>query len=183
MSDIDTRADAPDIRARFLDAMSRVACSVHVVTTDGPAGRLGMTVSAMSSVSADGERPTVLVCAHHQSRSAAAIMENGVFCINVLRHDQSPIADCFAGRSGSDADKFACAQWSSGPTGTPRLDGALAAFECRLLSAERVGTHHVFIGAVEAVATAGSGPTLIYANRSYGHAVPLADPQSKSSAA
>lgn len=167
-----------DIRSGFLEAMSRVAASVHVVTTDGPAGRLGLTVSAMSSVSADGERPTVLVCAHHQSRSAAAIAANGVFTINLLRHDQAAIADCFAGRiAREDGDKFACARWASGATGAPRLVDALAVFDCRLLSAERVGTHHVFIGAVEAAATAGSGSALVYANRAYGLPVPLVPAQ------
>jgi DNA-binding transcriptional LysR family regulator len=33
---------------------------------------------------------------------------------------------------------------------------------------ERVGTHHIFIGAVETVVTAGSGAALIYADRAYG---------------
>ncbi|MDT8328436.1 MAG: flavin reductase family protein [Roseovarius sp.] len=33
-------------RDRFIDAMRRVAATVTVVTTDGPAGRLGATVSA-----------------------------------------------------------------------------------------------------------------------------------------
>lgn len=163
-----------DIRAGFLEAMSRVASSVHVVTTDGPAGRFGLTVSAMSSISADGERPTVLVCAHHQSRSAAAIVANGVFTINLLRHDQSAIADCFAGRIvREDGDKFACAHWETGATGAPRLADGLVAFDCRLLSAERVGTHHVFIGAVEAVTSGASGAALVYANRAYSRPVPL----------
>src|ERR1700748_1116737 len=81
------RQAEPDIRARFIDGMSRAAFCVNVVTTDGPAGRAGVTISAMSSVSADGASPTVLVCIHHQSKTATAILENGTFCVNVLRHD------------------------------------------------------------------------------------------------
>ena len=42
-----------ELRQRFLSGMSHAACTVNVVTTDGPAGRAGVTVSAMSSVSAD----------------------------------------------------------------------------------------------------------------------------------
>ena len=42
-----------DLRQDFLDGMSFVAATVNVVATDGPAGRVGTTVSAMSSVSAD----------------------------------------------------------------------------------------------------------------------------------
>ena len=41
------------LRQRFLDGMSQAAATVNVVTTDGPAGRYGVTVSAMSSVSAE----------------------------------------------------------------------------------------------------------------------------------
>ena len=50
-----------DLKKRFFDGMSQAACTVNVVTTDGAAGRAGVTVSAMSSVSADTPRPTLLV--------------------------------------------------------------------------------------------------------------------------
>src|SRR4030088_3827666 len=108
---------APDIRAQFLDGMSRAAFCVNVVTTDGPAGRAGVTVSAMSSVSADGNSPTVLVCIHHQSRTAAAIVENGVFCLNILRDDQSDIADRFGGGGLRGGDKI---RYWRGGGGGPR---------------------------------------------------------------
>ena len=80
------------------------------------AGRAGVTVSAMASVSAEG--PTLLVCVHHKSPAAAAILENGVFCVNVLRDDQSHVADTFAGRlPPGEGGKFACAEWIGGVTG------------------------------------------------------------------
>ena len=168
MPALSVRQAEPDIRTQFIDGMSRAAFCVNVVTTDGPAGRSGVTISAMSSVSADGSRPTVLVCIHHQSRTAAAILENGTFCVNVLRDDQSDIADCCGGRVQlEDGDKFACARWVEGGTHAPRLADSVVAFDCRVLSAERVDTHHIFIGAVESVTT-GSGTALIYADRAYG---------------
>jgi flavin reductase len=162
-----------ELRAQFLDGMSRAAFCVNVVTTNGPAGRAGVTVSAMSSVSADGDSPTVLVCINQKSRTATAIRDNAVFCINVLRDDQSDIADRFGGRIKiDDADKFVGDQWSESDLHAPRLAGAVAAFDCRVLSSERVGTHHVFIGAVTSV-TVGPGTALIYADRSYGRPQPL----------
>jgi flavin reductase len=173
MSAINLEQAAPEIRAQFLDGMSRAAFCVNVVTTDGPAGRAGVTVSAMSSVSADGSSPTLLVCIHHQSKTAAAIVENGVFCINILRDDQSSIADHFGGRKLGDADKFASGRWVEGDTRAPRLADAVVAFDCRVLSAERVGTHHIFIGAVSSV-TMGGGTALIYADRAYGKAQRIA---------
>jgi flavin reductase (DIM6/NTAB) family NADH-FMN oxidoreductase RutF len=162
-----------DLRDRFVEGMSFTASSVNVVTTDGPAGRFGVTVSAMASVSADGDQPTLLVCVHHRSRAAAAIITNGVFCVNVLRDDQAHIADHFAGRLRTESgDKFACAHWVAGSTGAPRVIDPLVAFDCRLLSSDQVGTHHVFFGAVNAIFIAGSGAPLIYTHRSYGTALP-----------
>jgi len=69
-------------------------------------------VSAMVSVSADTPRPTLLVCIHHLSPVADALLQNGVFCVNVLREDQAHISDTFAGRSGAHGlEKFDCAEW------------------------------------------------------------------------
>jgi flavin reductase len=42
-----------------------------------------------------------------------------------------------------------------------------------VISSQRVGTHHIFVGAVGAV-TVGSGQALIYADRVYGRAHPIA---------
>ncbi len=157
------------IRSKFLEGMSHAACTVNIVTTDGPAGRAGVTVSAMASVSADSARPTLLVCVHHLSPAAARIVENGVLCVNVLRDDQSYISDTFAGRFKDEVgDKFDCAEWTAMPSGAPRIVDPLVAFDCRLLSAERVGTHHIFLCEVHELHVTRGGSPLIYANRAYG---------------
>jgi len=159
----------PALRQRFLSGMSHAACTVNVVTTDGAAGRHGVTVSAMVSVSADTPQPTLLVCIHHKSAVAAAVLENGVFCVNVLRDDQAHISDNFAGRSGArGAEKFDCTEWSTQVTGAPRVLDALVAFDCRVTASERVGSHFVVFGSVQDIYIAGGGAPLIYANRAYG---------------
>ena len=154
-----------DLRDAFLHAMSRCAATVSVVTTDGPAGRAGMTVSAMTSVSADGDAPTMLICVNRGARAADPILRNGCFAINVLEAEQQAVADSFAGRTDA-ADRFADVAWSVAETGAPILDG-LAGFDCTVQSADLVGTHHVVIGAVRAVRVAESGNPLIYGMRSY----------------
>ena len=157
------------LRDRFIGGMSHAACTVNIVTTDGAAGRAGVTVSAMASVSADTPKPTLLVCVHHLSPAADKIIENGVFCVNVLRDDQSFISDTFAGRFREDLDdKFDCTDWTTQATSGSTTRGAPVAFDCRVLSGERVGTHHVFIGEVEDIFAAERGSPLIYANRAYG---------------
>jgi flavin reductase (DIM6/NTAB) family NADH-FMN oxidoreductase RutF/DNA-binding transcriptional LysR family regulator len=157
------------LRQRFLLGMSHAACTVNVVTTDGSAGRHGITVSAMVSVSADTPQPTLLVCIHHRSGAAAAVLENGVFCVNVLRDDQAHISDNFAGRGGvRGAARFDCTEWTTQLTGAPRVRDALVAFDCRVTASERVGSHFVLFGSVQDIFVAGGGAPLIYANRAYG---------------
>ncbi|HMB75805.1 MAG TPA: LysR substrate-binding domain-containing protein, partial [Kiloniellaceae bacterium] len=109
---------------------------------------------------------------HHKSATAAAILENRVFCVNVLRDDQSHISDTFAGRFKDQVtDKFDCASWTTETTGAPRVVDPLVAFDCRLLTSDRVGTHYVLLGEVEHIFVADKGSPLIYANRAYGAAV------------
>lgn len=162
-------SDPAALRQSFLDGMSQAACTVNIVTTDGPAGRFGVTVSAMSSVSADSTKPSLLVCVHHKSGAAEAIQRNGVFCVNVLRDDQADVSDAFAGRiKTADGDKFSAARWATQVTGAPRIVDPLVAFDCRLAQSLRYGSHHVFFGEVEDIFAATGSHPLIYANRAYG---------------
>lgn len=157
-----------DIRSDFLQGMSLAASTVNIVTTDGPHGKAGVTVSAMTSVSADGARPVLLVCINQACSGAGPIIANGVFAVNVLRENQAAISDTFAGRLGERGEgRFDCAHWTRSETGVPMLADALVAFDCRLLDQHMIGTHHVLFGSVEAVQLSTPGKPLIYANRSY----------------
>ncbi len=155
------------IRDDFIHAMSRAAATVSVVTTDGPAGLAGVTVSAMTSVSADGAAPTILVCVNRDASAAAPILENGVFAVNVLEAHQQDVADMFAGRSGvSGAARFDGLTFDRMSTGAPVLRG-LAGFDCEVQAVDPIGTHHVILGAVRAVRASEEGTPLIYGMRSY----------------
>lgn len=164
-----TISENPALRDAFLGGMSHAACTVNIVTTDGTSGRAGVTVSAMTSVSADTPKPTLLVCVHRDASATPHILENGVFCVNLLRDDQSFISDTFAGRFSAEIlDKFDCADWMPMATGAPRVVDPLVAFDCKVISSELIGTHHVFVGEVQDIFTAKRGSPLIYANRAYG---------------
>jgi flavin reductase (DIM6/NTAB) family NADH-FMN oxidoreductase RutF/DNA-binding transcriptional LysR family regulator len=168
-------------RQEFLEGMSRAACTVSIVTTDGAGGRAGVTVSAMTSVSADTPQPTLLVCVHHQSAAAQAIATNGVFCVNVLRDEHSIISDVFAGRSATaSGNKFDCAKWLTLKTGAPALVDSIVAFDCRLMQQFRFGTHWVFVGLLDDIVISHPGTPLVYANRAYGVPVPMEQARSKS---
>ncbi|MEK9722566.1 MAG: flavin reductase [Rhodospirillaceae bacterium] len=151
-------------REDFLEGMSRAAQTVSVVTTDGPAGRAGVTVSAMCSVSADP--PMVLACIHHQSRAVPTIRQNAVFCVNVLADTMREVSNIFAAPAPVE-EMFAAGAWNAGGTGAPMLAGALAAFDCRVEEIHRAGSHFIFIGTV-AETRLGEGAPLIYGARRYG---------------
>lgn len=166
-----TAQRAAQLRGEFINGMSRAAACVTIVTTDGPAGRIGVTVSAMTSVSADTAYPTLLVCVNSGSAAATVILENNSFCVNVLRDDQVYVSDAFAGRfTNKISDKFDVGVWLDEVdegVKSPRLDGALACFGCTVLSTQLVGTHHIIIGEVRDVALGLEGAALVYANRRY----------------
>lgn len=164
----DTDAFPPADRADFIEGMSRVAMAVSVVTTDGIAGKDGMAITAMSSVSADGDRPTLLVCLKASSRPAPVVQANGVFCVNVLAEDQAAFSEHFSGRNGGTIEQwFALGQWSRLRSGAPALDAALVNFDCAVTQTSTVGTHHIIIGSVLAIRSA-QGKPLFYVNRGYG---------------
>ncbi len=156
---------------RFIAAMAGAATQVSVVTTDGPAGRFGVTVSAFSSVSA--EPPLVLVCINLRSPAIAAIEANDAFCVNLLRDDQSDIANCFAGRPGALTPyDFDGTDWEAATTGAPVLTGAIANFDCRVETAHDAGTHRIFIGRVAQALSRDAAP-LAFSKRAYQALRPL----------
>jgi flavin reductase (DIM6/NTAB) family NADH-FMN oxidoreductase RutF len=154
----------PVARDLFVSAMSRAANGVNVVCTDGLAGREGVTVSSACSVTA--EPPSLLACIHHQSGAATAIEHNGVFCLNVLAVGQQRVSEAFAGRLDALEDRFAVARWRTLATGSPVLEDAVAAFDCRVDHMLTEGTHRIFIARVVA-AWEGQGVPLVYSRRSY----------------
>jgi flavin reductase len=158
-------------RSAFIGAMAAAVTGVTVVTTDGPGGRLGLTVSAMASVSADP--PLLLVAINRRSPLPAAIHANGSFAVNVLGVHQIAVAETFAGRppAGEPFD-FGCARWEPGADGAPLLVDAAARFDCRIDSSTRAGSHALVIGAVRA-ADRGIARPLAYTRRAYAQSAPL----------
>jgi flavin reductase (DIM6/NTAB) family NADH-FMN oxidoreductase RutF len=164
-----------ETRGDFVLAMAQAATGVTLVTTDGPAGRFGVTVSAFASVSADP--PMVLACINRRSPAAAAIALNGNFCVNVLAASQSFVADVFAGRSDRFAPyDFDCAEWERAAAGAWRLTDAVASFACALDREVEAATHQVLFGRVLETHrdSACALPSLVYTRRAYSVAHPIA---------
>ena len=160
-------SSAPSVDAViFRSGMSRVAGAIHVVTTDGPAGRAGFTATAMTPVT--DSPASLLVCANAAGQSATFLEANGVFCVNTLADEDIPIAEAFAGRAELHGqDRFTVGRWETLATGSPILATSLVAFDCRVTDARLVGTHHVIIGEVVAVHLGANRPGLVYWGRAY----------------
>ena len=69
--------------------------------------------------------------------------------------------------------EFSCAKWRRCATGSPVLENALVAFDCRVVKHFRSGSHYMFVADVARIEVETRGLPLIYANRAYGIAVPL----------
>ena len=151
--------------AQFREAMGRTASGVTVVTSDGAAGRVGVTVSSLCSLSM--EPPSVLFCLHRDSRSLPAILANGVFAANILAQGQHRVADSFAGLIPEYRDdRFAAGEWDALTTGAPILQGALCRFDCKVAQVFEFGTHRIVAGEVIALESHATDP-LVYSDRGY----------------
>ncbi|MEN3379720.1 MAG: hypothetical protein V7604_5075 [Hyphomicrobiales bacterium] len=153
------------IADRFREAMRRTASGVAILTTDGPAGRAGVTISTLCSLSM--EPPSVIACVHQDASALEALFANGVFAANALSDGQTQVARAFAGQIAELRDnRFGAASWRALATGAPVLDGALASFDCRIAEAFSFGTHRILVGEVVEVADGAGGP-LVFSDRSF----------------
>lgn len=136
-----------DMQHNFREGMSRLGAAVTVLTTDGPAGRHGMTASAVTSVT--DTPPTLLVCVNQSNRSHDIFRTNGTLCVNVLSAEHRDLSGLFA-RPGEE-DRFAGDMWTTASTGAPVLRDALASFDGRIVETQSVGTHTVMFVQLEQI--------------------------------
>jgi flavin reductase (DIM6/NTAB) family NADH-FMN oxidoreductase RutF len=159
-----TAASADDFRR----GMGRFATGVTVVTSVDPAGQpVGTTASAVTSLSLDP--PLLLVCLDWGSLTLAAVRSHGAFVVNVLTACQRHLSANFARRGLAAA--WDGVEHRPGPTGSPRLEGVLAALECTVEHQFPGGDHEIVVGRVREVETSAAGAApLVYWRGSY---VPL----------
>jgi flavin reductase (DIM6/NTAB) family NADH-FMN oxidoreductase RutF len=154
-----------ELRSRFIAAMACVATPVTVVTSDGALGRTGITVSAVTSVSADP--PMLLACVNRRSPAVEKIGGNGFFAVNILAQEARGVAETFSGRPSEGlAYDFSRHAWQAGEFAQPLLAEAMASFECTVDQFFDAGTHRIFVGAVKSVRYGNANP-LVYHNRRF----------------
>jgi flavin reductase len=154
----------PVTRAAFRDAMARLGAAVHVITSDGPAGRAGFTASAVCSVT--DSPPTLLVCLNRSASVYEAFEINRVLCVNTLAHGHESLSNIFGGQTSME-ERFALGVWSTLVTGAPVLDGAMVSCDCRVTQVLNVGTHDVLMCEVVAIGPGTGEAALFYFDRRY----------------
>ncbi|PRD16536.1 4-hydroxyphenylacetate 3-monooxygenase, reductase component [Pantoea coffeiphila] len=159
-------SDANQHRLRFRDAMANLPAAVNIVTTQGPAGRCGITATAVCSIT--DSPPTLLVCVNSNSAMNPVFRQNERMCINVLNHRQEEMARHFAGMTELPmADRFLLEGWQEGSLGQPVLNDALASLEGEISQVQTLGTHQMYLVEIRHIWLAASGDGLIYFKRRF----------------
>jgi flavin reductase (DIM6/NTAB) family NADH-FMN oxidoreductase RutF len=155
----------PLTKSEFRKAMGQFATGVTVVTVLREPGQIhGMTANSFTSVSL--EPLLVLVCVDHRAQTLPLIHDQKQFGINVLAHNQEPLAEYFAqpGQSEPDARRLGVA-FRFTERGTPLLEGCLVQLDCALVSSHVAGDHTVFLAEVESAELHSGSPLLFHGGR------------------
>lgn len=165
-------SDSLNINSKaYCEAMRYFSSAVHVIATDGPAGRRGVTVSACCSLCADP--PTLCVCLMRHNNNNSIFVENGFFSINTLSGQHKDLSNAFGGVGRlSQEERFAKGEWFQGENGTPILKDALISFDCKINAMHEYETHYIFIASVQNIYQNSNQDALIYLDRQY-HELPV----------
>ncbi len=150
--------------ARFRGVFARWATGVSVVTAHGPTGDAGLTVNALLSVSLDP--PSVLVSLSNGADTLPVVDESRHFGVSFLSADQRDLSERFA-RAVPSAEKFPGVGLHRGPHGSPLLDGAIGALECRLATRTPAFDHTLLLGEVVHLESGPDRAPLVYFHSGY----------------
>ena len=143
----------------FRLAMRRVAATVNIVTIAADRGPMGMTATAVSSLSTDPA--SLLVCVNQSASMHDSLALAPFFCVNVLHQSQLDMARTFSDSRLRDV-RFAHEAWRTDETGCPYLPEAQASITCERSQLVAFATHTICIGMVKAVRVREDIDPLVY---------------------
>lgn len=121
--------------------MGHFGTGVTLVTTRSGEDIWAMTANAVLSLSLDP--PRILVAVDRDNRMHTFLSKGKCFAVNVLTNKQKDISNRFATPGPKDFSDLAL---TTGQTGAPILDEALASLDCRVVEILSGGDHDMFIG-------------------------------------
>ncbi len=159
-----------DAKKSFRNAMASLSAAVNVITTDGPAGMVGLTATAVTSIT--DTPPTILVSINRNSGTNPVFKANRKLAVNILASTQIEIAEHFAGMHRTTmSERFEKFPFKRGKFDLPILEGALANLEGTIVAVHEVGTHSLLIVELDEIIQRDSGDGLVYFARRF-HRLP-----------
>lgn len=154
----------PEFSQQFRNAMAHLPSAVSIVTSNGQAGKVGLTVSSVTSVS---DNPaTVLFCINQNSAVHDIILQNKKVCINVLNSEQIELAKHFACMLDSTMEeRFSWEIWDKNHEQAV-LKEAISSLQGEVVNAYTVGTHSIFIVQLSDIQTT-PNTSLVYFARQF----------------
>jgi flavin reductase (DIM6/NTAB) family NADH-FMN oxidoreductase RutF len=162
----DQEADTA-LRETFKLAMRRLAATVTIITANGDDGAMGMTATAVTSLSA--EPPALLVCVNRSASIHAALAMGKPLCVNLLSEHHGELSFSFGGKS-KPQERFQAGPWSHDENAVPFLMDAQANIFCLVDSLFEYATHSIVIGKIRSIRLEGDVRPLIYGD---GRFIPL----------
>lgn len=146
-----------------LDFYRKLVAGVTIVTARGEDGPVGMTATAVTSVSL---RPALLLaCLAGDSRTLGAIRREHAFGLHLLADDEPSRPTAFSVSAAAPGGKFRSISWSA-VHGVPVLDDVLAWAVCAVVDERKYGDHSIVVGRLVATGQ-GTGNPLVWHDRSY----------------
>lgn len=159
-----------DIKKIFRDAMAALGAGVNVITTNGIAGKCGLTATAVVSIT--DTPPTMMVSINRNSATNETFKANSRMAVNILNANQQLVAEYFGGmHQVTMEERFAAFDFIEGKGKLPILQGAIANLEGSIVATHEVGTHTLFILELDSMEMTNNGDALVYFNRSF-HQLP-----------
>lgn len=123
---------------------------------------MGFVVGTFQSLSL--EPALVTFCVDESSSTWPTLRSLGRFTANILSTEQLHVCKALS-RKGED--KFVGLDYEQSPSGTPRIQGATAFIDCKVLSEVVAGDHYMIVGAVTAMET-GNSDALMFRGGKFG---------------
>ena len=153
---------APD-PAAIRTVLGHFATGVAIVTADDGGQPVGMACNSFTSVSLEPQ--LVLFCAAKSSTTWPRIQAAQKWAANILGEDGEEICRLFAEKG---ADRFAHIAYSTGRSGAPLLEAAIAYVDCETLEEHDAGDHVIVVGRVLELGYASEGKPLLFYRGGYG---------------
>jgi flavin reductase (DIM6/NTAB) family NADH-FMN oxidoreductase RutF len=154
-----------EIERQFRSAMRRVAGGVSIITAGQDDDITGMTVTSLTSLSANP--PRLLVSINRQASCFELIERYRLFGISILNADQQHLADRFSNARLKGRQRFEGTTWFPGSSGVPLLDRSLAAVECQVEEIIERHSHGIIVGRLLSMELSHRLSGLVYWNGQY----------------